>query len=786
VSDLLTPSSQFVVSVDSVLMNANDLLVSFMQLLFILLGFLTAADYFRHKSRTRLDIALMFGSLAVAFAIQNLGRLLGVPPRIIDVTGSIALIAQPYFLLRIVRYFRPVPAKMMRAAFIGMIGLWAALIPFYALPRAPQVIIFLTLVLYFGLVDGYAMIAFVRGALTTRGVVRQRLRFAAAGSGLLGSSLLMLGVAVLIPALEDAIVLLVLIASAFAGVSYYIGFAPPRWLRRAWQLNELRQFIMHISRKPMDARWSISSTLDELCAGVLHAVGGMKATIAQSGAAKDQWTLRYPNGQAELITTYQDDEGLIARVWHDRVPIFVRASDGASQSRDNLLKTIGADTMLLAPIATVEHAWGVLIVFLRSSSLFVDDDLDLTMLFAQQSAIFLENNSLIEELQDYSEQLEQRVAERTQELEESKELYRRIVETAQEGIWTVNHENKTTFVNARLAEMLGYTIEEVLDLPTSAFVNTDDYVKARAKGEQRRQGVKDQYEIRLKRKDATEIWTLVSGTPLTDERGQYIGSLAMVADITERKRAEDEILKLNTELERRVVERTAQLRAVNQELEAFSYSVSHDLRAPLRVLDGFSLALIEDYADRLDAQANDYLNRIRNGSQRMGQLIDSLLKLSQLSRAELRVESVNLSEMVRTIGAELAEQHPERNVELIVQEGLTVSADKNLLHAALVNLLNNAWKFTGKQSDARIEFGLTENQGKQAYFIRDNGVGFDMTHSKKLFGAFQRLHGMNEFEGTGIGLATVGRIFHRHGGEIWAEGVVNQGATFYFTFSMNT
>jgi light-regulated signal transduction histidine kinase (bacteriophytochrome) len=243
-------------------------------------------------------------------------------------------------------------------------------------------------------------------------------------------------------------------------------------------------------------------------------------------------------------------------------------------------------------------------------------------------------------------------------------------------------------------------------------------------------------------------------------------------DITERKQAEEKLEHSNT-----------QLAATNKELEAFSYSVSHDLRAPLRTIDGFSQALLEDYPDKLDEQGKDYLQRVRSASQRMGVLIDDLLKLSRLSRSEMHKESVDLSALVEEIAAELQQTQPERHVELVISRGLTASGDRQLLRVALVNLLGNAWKFTGKRQQARIEFGATQNGDKKAYFVRDNGAGFDMTYANKLFGAFQRLHETTEFPGTGIGLATVQRIIHRHGGSVWAEGAMGEGATFYFTLS---
>ena len=225
----------------------------------------------------------------------------------------------------------------------------------------------------------------------------------------------------------------------------------------------------------------------------------------------------------------------------------------------------------------------------------------------------------------------------------------------------------------------------------------------------------------------------------------------------------------------------AQLEAANKELEAFSYSVSHDLRAPLRAIDGFGQALLEDYANKLDDEGKDYLQRVRMGSQQMGQLIDDLLNLSRVSRKELSLATVDLGSLAQAIAAELKRSEPERQVEFVVAEGLFAKGDERLLRVALENLLGNAWKFTGKGSKARIEFGMTPTDGRQVFYVRDNGAGFDMAYADKLFGAFQRLHKSSEFAGSGIGLATVQRIIHRHGGRVWAEGAAGKGATFHFT-----
>lgn len=225
------------------------------------------------------------------------------------------------------------------------------------------------------------------------------------------------------------------------------------------------------------------------------------------------------------------------------------------------------------------------------------------------------------------------------------------------------------------------------------------------------------------------------------------------------------------------------LAAVNRELEAFAYSVSHDLRAPLRGIDGFSHALEEDYGGRLDDEGKSHIRRIRSACQKMGTLIDELLELSRVTRRELRREKVDLSEHAREIAEELQKTQPQRKVDWSIENGLTAHGDGDLLRVALVNLLGNAWKFTGKADTARIEFGAERINGKTAFFVRDNGAGFDMEYAQKLFGAFQRLHTQGEFEGIGVGLATVQRVVNRHGGKVWGEGAVGKGATFHFTLN---
>lgn len=279
---------------------------------------------------------------------------------------------------------------------------------------------------------------------------------------------------------------------------------------------------------------------------------------------------------------------------------------------------------------------------------------------------------------------------------------------------------------------------------------------------------------------AIAIWPLIPKALALPSPAQLeTANQDLEKQIAERKEAEEEIKELNEDLTRRAVE----LEALNKELEAFSYSVSHDLRAPLRGVDGFSQALLEDYAGKLDTKGQNYLQRVRAAAQHMAQLIDDLLQLSRVTRSELSRARIDLSAMARAVATELQKSQPERQAEFVIAEGLVADGDQRLLRLALENLLGNAWKFTSKRPRATIEFGVVERNGKPTYFVRDNGAGFDMAYAGNLFGPFQRLHTSDEFPGTGIGLATAQRLVHRHGGSIWAEAKVDQGATFYFTLN---
>lgn len=398
-----------------------------------------------------------------------------------------------------------------------------------------------------------------------------------------------------------------------------------------------------------------------------------------------------------------------------------------------------------------------------------------------------------------------------EDLRETRDYLENLLSCANSPIIVWDNQLRITKFNKAFERLSGKNAQEVLGqaadtiFPSGSQKQSLEYIKNAGAGD-RWNGV----EIDIRHVNGSVRTLLWNSNAVYLPDGKTIrATIAQGQDITEHKKTREEIFRLNAELEQKVAERTRDLNeaqiallnlvddlkqsannlasanrdleAVNKELTAFSYSASHDLRAPLRSIEGFSSALLEDCYDKLDDEGKDYLERIRRAAQNMTNLIEDMLKLSRLTQSDLIQEQVDLSKIVQDIAETHEQEEPRKKPRLIIQEGIVVEADRRLMHIVLTNLLDNAWKFTGKEKDPQVEFGTTVRNGKTVIFLRDNGVGFDMNYVDKLFGVFQRLHNADEFPGTGIGLATVRRIINRHGGRIWAEGEQGKGATFFFT-----
>jgi PAS domain S-box-containing protein len=371
-------------------------------------------------------------------------------------------------------------------------------------------------------------------------------------------------------------------------------------------------------------------------------------------------------------------------------------------------------------------------------------------------------------------------AEADHRLRASEARFRDLLESAPDAVLITDEHGHIQLANAEAERLFGYRRDELVGqgiemlMPQRYRARMSATAKVMS-GQPARGPMGAGLDLYGLRKDGSEFPVAISLSPTGTDDGKAV--FCSVRDITEQRASDLKIQDLN----RRLRLDNAELEAVNKELEAFSYSVSHDLRAPLRAIDGFSQALAEDAGPLLKPEHHSHLNRVRQAAQRMGLLIDDLIKLARVTRTDVKIDDVDLSEIAFALATNLQDAAPERQAEFTIAPGLHANGDPRLMQVALDNLLSNSWKFTAPRTPARIEFGKTAVDGKPAFFVRDNGVGFDMAYAGKMFGAFQRFHDAREFAGTGIGLATVQRIIHKHGGRIWAESQPGEGAIFYFT-----
>jgi PAS domain S-box-containing protein len=436
----------------------------------------------------------------------------------------------------------------------------------------------------------------------------------------------------------------------------------------------------------------------------------------------------------------------------------------------SLLKE-GLQSLCSLPFSSQGKLLGMFSMYSEIPNFFDEERISLGREVANQIAIAIKQNDLHNSLRELNVELEQRVSDRTAALSQANALLQTLLDHMLDHIYFKDSQGRFIRNSRSQASALG------LSDPAEAIGKSDfDFFPHAQLSYEKEQEIMrtgkplvNQEEL-VVWPDGHETWVLTTKMPLLDQTGQIIGTFGISRDITERKQSEVALHKAKLELE-----------AANKELESFSYSVSHDLRAPLRRIDGYGQAILEDYGELLPTEGREFLERIRSAAQHMAALIDDLLNLSRVTRAPLQLMPVDLTKLAKDILEELQRSHPERTVSCSVKPNLNVRGDPRLLQVVLENLLNNAWKYSSKQGQAKIEFGAKDQNDETIYFVRDNGAGFEMAYANKLFGAFQRLHTTTEFPGTGIGLATVQRIIHRHGGRIWAESIVNQGATFFFT-----
>jgi PAS domain S-box-containing protein len=764
-------------------MRTTDALQFLSQGLYALLFVVVAVQAVRRPSRVSINIALFFGAAAVTVGLTALLAVLQVaPPVWVSDLEAVLVMSLPYLLLRLLADFSPVHWLLVRSAEVGLAGSAVALI---TVEQPYPTWLTLLLVVYFAGLAIYDAGAFAREALRSRGVTRRRMQAVALGSLFLGLDVLTAGLVAALPGLTAIWEVLGPVCGVVSGLGYFVGFSPPTWVRRTWREPELRAFLRSAASLPrLPDSASIVHTLE---VGAARAVGAPSATIALWDDARQVLRLSASHPGFPLareVAELPAGKMIAGQAFICQRPVFTPHAARDDPAHAESYQGYGAMAVLAAPITAGQTRLGVLTLYGPRASIFAEDDLELAQLLADQIALALGYAREVAE----RERAEVEIAERRRveaALRESESRKAAILETALDGVITMDHEGKIIEFSPAAEKLFGYTSADVLGRTVA------DMLVPPALREPHRRGLEHylttgqgpvlnrRLELSALRADQTEFPVELAITRIgNNEPPLFTG---FVRDITERKQAESQIRALNVDLERRVVERTAQLEAAMRELEAFSYSVSHDLRAPLRQIDGFAQALLEDYADRLDDEGQQDLRWIRGGTQRMGHLIDDLLKLSRITRADLHRESVDLSTLAHEAVAELRQADPQREVSVQIAPGMLAMSDPGALRVALENLLANAWKFTRGEPQARIEVGAVPCDGGVAFYVRDNGVGFDMTYSDKLFGAFQRLHSEAEFEGTGIGLATVQRIVHRHGGRVWAEGAVGQGAAIWFT-----
>ncbi len=732
---------------------------------------LALAQFLRSRDRPRLDVALMLGSLAAGTVSTWVTYATGPNPAL-AMASAFFTIAQPFLVVRLVEHFRPVPRRWMWAAALGMAGSWAfRLAAPVTPPNAPASPLLLPVVAYFVVFDGYGVVAFAGAARRSRGATRWRMALVAAGTLLLAAAIFFAGIRIVDPQNPLGQVLFLQSVVFEVAVAYYLGFTPPGWLRRVWRNAEMYKFLQEFrAGRPESGR--TEALLERLARA---AVSSSSSSSSSSESEKSVLVAFSESGRKELHVvvahppegapaTIAAEGGALGRAWSSGEPVAVLDPSQFGEEDRRLAAAMGGRALVAVPVSSGRHKWGLLVVLFHRPPLFIDDEVEFLAILGREKAYTLESLAF-----------------------PAQERARLAVEAAPSGMVMVDREGQIRMANAQAEKVFGYSREELMGRSIETLVperfrgkHPGDRAGFFADPQARPMGRgRDLFGLR---KDGTEVPVEIGLSPVEAPDGTFV--LASIVDITERKRAEEEIRRLNADLERRVAERTAELETTVRELERFSYSISHDLRAPLRAIDGFSRILLEEHASRLPTEVRGHLERVRENTVQMGRLIDDLLLFARTGRQPLEKRRVDPAALVREAMDSLGAERQGRTVELVVGDLPACEGDPALLKQVWVNLLANALKFTRPRETARIEVGCEAANGHPVYFVRDNGVGFDMRYANKLFGVFQRLHRADEFEGSGVGLAIVQNIVQRHGGRAWADGEVGKGAVFRFALDL--
>lgn len=777
-------------------------LVDFLNLLtrtlFSLLALITLVDFLRHRDRARLDIALLFASLSSTLFVELILQFTHQVAPWLTTLSNVSSIAQPYLALRVAQYFHPVPRSFRLGAFAGLAVSWVIIL---FSPTPTPLLLVLFEVAYFVIVNGYNVFLFVRGAFTTAGVTRQRLRLAAVGTGLLAGLVLLLVLSAIIRGWADSITPPLFFFAIASAVAFFLAFAPPRSLRQYWQLTELYDFmratVTHFGLN------HAQETLKLLCLFAERIAAG-SATVALWQPKENIFRVTESGITFAPLNEFPLAGGVVGRAWQTKSAQLETNSGDFGLPVSRFSPDLQIESLFAIPIRTPEHDWGILLVTLRHAPLFGQDDMNLLSLLTGQTAVALDNarllqeqSSLIGQLQTLNDSLENRVTERTAaleskqaELQQSESRYRELFDSNPQPLWVYDLESLAFLaVNDAAVLHYGYSRQEFMAMTIHGIRPPEELPALIQNLQTRVPPFSSSGPWKHRKKDGTLIDVEISSHQVTF--GDRPARLVQANDITLRLRAESELrqaqaetTRLNQVLEQRVLERTTQLEAANKELEAFSYSVSHDLRAPLRHINGYVELVLTNPTLQVNEKGVQHLHIIANAAKRMGTLIDALLDFARIGRAGMRLTRVNLDSILKGIIAEFELETAGREIQWQIEPLPQAYGDPTMLRQVIQNLMANAVKYTAPRVPACIQIGSQTNETEQTFFVRDNGVGFDAAYVDKLFGVFQRLHSDREFEGTGIGLANVRRIIHRHGGRTWAEGAVDQGATFYFTLPL--